>query len=176
MEPLLKASAQSGNSLPYLLVQPLLHIIELYWHMPVDLHIGSIIISANDNSNENSARNLSLDWLVSNLRWLWLFLTATFILVQNYLSPEILPNFNRLLILLLIGVVLNAIYAGFLWAKFFPEWLAATAIVVDAIWAVALLVMLIEQAQLLLPLAGCSARSLHPLFPKQISRSRRHRQ
>jgi signal transduction histidine kinase len=129
-----------------------MHIIELYWHLPDDCYLGSIIISANRSSNENSTSNLSLDWLVSNLRWLWLFLTATYILVQYYLSPELVPNFNRLLVLLLIGVVLNGIYAGFLWAKFFPGWLAATAIVVDTIWAVALLVMLFEQSQLLLPL------------------------
>ena len=104
------------------------------------------------SEKKTEMNNLSLDWLVSNLRWLWLFLVAVFVFVQYTLSSEVPPDFNRLLILLLIGIVLNAIYAGLLWAKFFPNWLAGTSIVLDTIWAIALLVILNEYAQFLLPL------------------------
>ncbi len=86
------------------------------------------------------------------MRWLWLFLSALFVSVQYVLSLNLPANFSRLLVLILIGVVLNAVYMGLLWAKFFPGWLAATSMIIDVIWAIALLVMLSEQAQLLLPL------------------------
>ena len=110
---------------------------------------GYVIAAAKSDPQLNK---LSLDWLVVNLRWLWLLLSALFVFMQYTLSPGIPPNFYRLLILVLIGVVLNAIYTGLLWAKFFPSWLAATSIIIDTIWAIAFLVMLNQQAQLLLPL------------------------
>jgi signal transduction histidine kinase len=86
------------------------------------------------------------------LRWLWLFLSALFISVQYVLNLNLPANFSRLVVLILIGAGLNAIYSGLLWAKFFPAWLAAASMIIDVIWAIALLVMLNEQAQLLLPL------------------------
>ena len=108
-----------------------------------------IIVTATKSTEVN---NFSLDWLTVNLRWLWLFLSALFIIMQYMFSPEPPVNFSRLLVLLLIGIGLNAIYTGLLWAKFFPGWLAGASMVIDLIWAIALLVMLSEQAQLLLPL------------------------
>ena len=93
----------------------------------------------------------SLDWLVSSIRWLWLFLAAIFVFIQYALSGTT-PHLSRLLILILIGFILNGIYSGFLWAKFFPNKLAVTAIILDAVLAIALLVMLNEHAQLLMPL------------------------
>jgi signal transduction histidine kinase len=95
---------------------------------------------------------LSLDWLVSNLRWLWLFLTAVFVLVEGLLTQEASPNFLRLLLLIGFGLVLNGIYAGLLWANFFPKWLAIVATILDVALAIAVLVMLSEHAPLLLPI------------------------
>jgi signal transduction histidine kinase len=82
---------------------------------------------------------------------LWLFLAAIFILVEGLLSQAPSPNFLRLLLLVGVGLVFNGIYAGLLWANSFPAWLAAAAAVLDVAFAVILLVMLSEHAQLLLP-------------------------
>ncbi len=51
-----------------------------------------------------------------------------------------------------IGVALNALYAGLLWARLFPPWFAGVTIGLDALWAIALLIILREHSQLLLPL------------------------
>lgn len=118
------------------------------------LGLGNIwwryIIAERDKTTE--LNTLSLDWLVSNLRWLWLFLIALFVLFQYAFSTEPSPYFTWLLVLVLVGVTLNSIYAGLLWARFFPEWLSVTSIVLDAVLAIALLVMMYERAQLLMPL------------------------
>jgi signal transduction histidine kinase len=95
---------------------------------------------------------LSLDWLVSNLRWLWLFLAAIFILVEGLLTSEASPNFLRLLLLIGFGLILNGVYAGLLWSNFFPKWLAIIAAILDVALAIAILVMLSEHAPLLLPI------------------------
>jgi signal transduction histidine kinase len=93
-----------------------------------------------------------LDWLVVNLRWLWLFLIAIFILAQAYFTAEPSPNFYRLLGLVGVGFVLNGIYAALLWAKFFPGWLAIATVLLDSALAVLLLVLFEDYAQFLLPL------------------------
>ena len=111
---------------------------------------GGLIIAATEENKE--LNTLSLDWLVSNLRWLWLFLTAMFVFLQYTLSAEIPVNSSRLLILILVGVILNSIYAGLLWARFFPGWLAMFTAILDATLAVGLLILLNDQVQLLLPL------------------------
>jgi signal transduction histidine kinase len=95
---------------------------------------------------------LSLDWLVSNLRWLWLFLAVIFVLVEGLLTQEASPNFLRLLLLIGLGLILNGVYAGLLWSNFFPKWLAIIATILDVALAIALLVMLSEHAPLLLPI------------------------
>lgn len=77
---------------------------------------------------------------------------ALFVLGENLLSVEPSPNFTRLLILVGVGAVLNGSYAGLLWAKFFPNWLAVIAAILDAVLAIGLMVMLPTHAQLLLPL------------------------
>lgn len=105
-----------------------------------------------EEQNDTQYGSFSLDWLVSNLRWLWLFLIAVFILAQAFFAEAQPPHFTRLLGLVAVGVVLNGIYAALLWAKFFPNWLAVATIILDTVIAVALLVMLNENAQLLLPL------------------------
>ncbi|HMQ52381.1 MAG TPA: GAF domain-containing sensor histidine kinase [Anaerolineae bacterium] len=96
--------------------------------------------------------SLNLDWLVSNLRWLWLFLAALFVLAENYLSDALSPNFNQLLIVLGIAFGLNALYAGLLWASFFPSVLAVFALIGDVAFAIALLYFMSDHTQLLLPL------------------------
>ena len=94
----------------------------------------------------------SLDWLVSNMRWIWLLLIALFVAVQSLLSVERPANFTTLIIIVGVGLMLNGMYAGLLWAKFFPNWLAIIATVLDMILAIALLVALNTRAQLLLPI------------------------
>ena len=110
---------------------------------------GHTIVTATKAVEVNS---FSLDWLTVNLRWLWLLLSAMFVIMQYMFGPELPANFARLLVLILIGVGLNAIYTGLLWAKFYPGWLAVASMIVDLIWSIAFLVMLSDQAQLLLPL------------------------
>ncbi len=93
-----------------------------------------------------------LDWLVVNLRWLWLFLIGVFILAQAYLTATQSPNFFRLLGLVAVGLVLNGIYSALLWAKFFPKWLAVATVLLDTALALLLLVMFNVYAAFLLPL------------------------
>lgn len=94
---------------------------------------------------------LKLDWLVSNLRWLWLFLLALFVLGTAFIAGPPYNNITPLLGLVGLGAFLNAAYAGLLWAGFFPGWLAAGTLILDAVLSLALLV-LVGPSQLLLPL------------------------
>jgi signal transduction histidine kinase len=89
---------------------------------------------------------------VSNLRWLWLLLSALFAAFQYYLGVDLSANLNQLMVLIGVGVALNGLYAGLLWANFFPTWWAATTIVLDMVWAIALLIIFRQHAQVLLPL------------------------
>lgn len=93
-----------------------------------------------------------LDWLVTNIRWVWLLLAAIFIVSENLLSAATSSNFSLLLVIIGIGIVLNGIYAGLLWAKFFPDWLAVVAAVVDVLLAISISILLSRHGQLLLPL------------------------
>ncbi len=105
-----------------------------------------------DTQNNAQVDEFDLDWLVSNLRWLWLLLAALFVVAESLLGSEPSPNFRDLLTLVGVGLALNGVYAGLLWAKFFPGWIAAITIILDAAFAITLLVMLNEHAQLMLPI------------------------
>jgi len=109
---------------------------------------GKMIEQPQEESHSN---RFQLDWLVSNLRWLWLFLVALFVLAENYLGGTQNPELFQLGVVVGVGVVLNAIYAGMLWAKFFPDWLSVITVIVDGLLALALL-LLVEHPQFLLPL------------------------
>lgn len=100
---------------------------------------------------ETEASPFHLNWLVSNSRWLWLFLILLFLVGQNLLTGQSPENLTNMLIIVGTGFVLNAIYAGMLWAEFFPEWLAVASIVVDALLAAALL-LISDSSLFLLPL------------------------
>lgn len=114
---------------------------------------GGLIITKTNGANDNYQPDpASLDWLVSNVRWVWLILAGLFIFGENALGLETPANFSTLLILILIGVGLNIIYVGLLWAKQYSESLAVTAVILDTILAIALLVLLSRRADLLLPL------------------------
>ncbi len=91
-----------------------------------------------------------MDWLVSNLRWLWLFLIALFVVIV--IGLESLLEFSTLPLLILVSFALNGLYAALLWAKFFPAWLSVIATILDIVLAIALLILLSEHVQLLLPL------------------------
>ncbi len=96
---------------------------------------------------------LSLDWLVSNLRWLWLLLMVLFVAVESQLSEATTSQILLLQFgLVALGLILNGVYAGLLWAKYFPGWLAIIAAGVDVVLSIVLLVLMREHAQLLLPL------------------------
>ncbi|RME74581.1 MAG: GAF domain-containing sensor histidine kinase [Chloroflexi bacterium] len=103
-------------------------------------------------STENTRTDLSLDWLVSNLRWGWLVLIALYAGLEYYFTPQFSPNFQRLLLLLFVGIVLNSIYAGLLWARFFPPWLGLVTVILDIVFAVGLLLLLDHSLMLMLPL------------------------
>lgn len=94
----------------------------------------------------------ALDWLVSNLRWLWLFAMAIFVLAESALSESPSANITEILLVVGAGVVLNGLYAGLLWAKIFPNWLAVVTVIVDMALAVVLLVAFSRHAQFLLPI------------------------
>ena len=94
---------------------------------------------------------LALDWLVCNLRWLWLVLAATFVVARNYLASAPTPYFLQLLAVILVGFILNAIYTGLLWSNYFPKWLAGVSVMIDVGIAIAMLVMMSENTSLLLP-------------------------
>jgi signal transduction histidine kinase len=93
-----------------------------------------------------------LDWLVCHIRWGWLLLIAVFIVTESWLSVASSPNFILLLSLVAVGVALNGLYVGLLWAKYFPTWVAVVATILDTTLAVGLLLLLSRHAQLLLPL------------------------
>jgi len=93
-----------------------------------------------------------LDWLVSNVRWFWLFIIALFILVRGFVTSDL--SSNGLLILFGIvafGFILNGIYAFMLWSNWFPGWMAGIAAFFDVVLVGALLVMSLDYAPYLLP-------------------------
>ncbi len=94
----------------------------------------------------------ALDWFVSHLRWGWLLLMAIFIVAESLLS--VTPSTNFIPLVLLVGgaLVVNGIYVGLLWARYFPNWLSVIATILDVVVAVVLLLMMSRHAQLLLPL------------------------
>ncbi|MCB0192625.1 MAG: sensor histidine kinase [Anaerolineae bacterium] len=101
------------------------------------------------NSPPNS---FELDWLVSHLRWVWYFLAALVIFGGSYLSESVTVN-TQLLTILGVGVGLNLLYVGLLWANYFPGWLAVFSVVLDVAFAIVLLILLSSYVEFLLPLA-----------------------
>jgi len=101
---------------------------------------------------KDSEQNVfSLDWLVSHVRWGWLLLITIYIAAERLFSTAS-PNLSTLLLIIGIGFILNGVYVGLLWAKFFPEWLAIITTVVDIVLAIGLAILLSKHGQLLLPL------------------------
>ncbi len=94
--------------------------------------------------------SFQLDRLVSNLRWLWLSLLAFFVVAERLLAETPSASFTRLILVIGIAFLLNGIYAGLMWGKFFPDWLAVATIIIDTGLSIALL-FLIEHNQYLLP-------------------------
>ncbi|MFN8456147.1 MAG: GAF domain-containing sensor histidine kinase [Anaerolineae bacterium] len=109
----------------------------------------SITTHTTDNAQPNQ---FALDWLISHLRWLWLLLMGLAVAMETLLSVEPSPNLTWLTALVGIGFLLNGLYVGLLWAKFFPTWLAAIATILDIFLAIGLFLMFIKHAHLLLPL------------------------
>jgi signal transduction histidine kinase len=72
--------------------------------------------------------------------------------VESLLSVEPSPYFTRMVILVGVGLGLNGLYTGLLWAKSFPNWLAIIATILDLALAITLLAILSKHAHLLLPL------------------------
>lgn len=105
-----------------------------------------------ENQTGTQTDTLALDWLVSNLRWLWLFLVVLFVVAESLLSGSPLINMTEPLLLLVVAGLLNGLYAGLLWASFFPNWLAVVATIFDTLFAILLFVMLEQVAPYLLPI------------------------
>ena len=108
-------------------------------------------MAANTQDNVQNDQ-FALDWLVSNLRWLWLIAMALFVVAESALSTVPSSNFRELLMVVGIGIILNAVYAGLLWSKVFPNWLAVLTVIIDIILAITLLILLTQHAQFLLPI------------------------
>lgn len=102
--------------------------------------------------HNDPSKSFELDWLVSNLRWVWYFLAALVIFGGSYISEFVTVN-TQLMTILGAGVVLNLLYVGMLWAGFFPNWLAVFSVVVDVAFAIVLLILLSSYVEFLLPLA-----------------------
>lgn len=95
---------------------------------------------------------MSLDWLVSNVRWLWLILMALYVFGENFLAGGSSSVFLARIIVVVVGLALNGLYVGLLWADYYPSWVGVTAAILDTVLAIILLVLLRQHAQLLLPL------------------------
>ena len=89
---------------------------------------------------------------MAHIRWAWMLLVAIFIVSERLLSTQVPSESFRLLILVGVGVLFNAIYVGLLWANFFPTWLAVITTILDVVFAITLLVMMSQYVQFLLPL------------------------
>jgi signal transduction histidine kinase len=94
--------------------------------------------------------SMSLDWLVSNLRWVWLFMTLLYVLGESTLAAVSSSYLNQMLMIMGGGFLLNAIYTGLLWAKYYPPWLGAVSVALDTILVITLM-LLVEYPQFLLP-------------------------
>jgi hypothetical protein len=106
-----------------------------------------------ESQKEEAVRpaQLGLDWLVANLRWLWLLLLAVFVVAGNLVAEDASPDFNNLLILIGSGMLLNGAFTALLWAGFFPTWMAVIATIIDMGIATAFL-LLSGSLQFVLPL------------------------
>ncbi len=96
---------------------------------------------------------------MSFLRWGWLLLCLLFVLA----AARSTGSFFALITAVGIGLFLNLMYTGLLWAHFFPGWLAVIAAVFDAILAAILLFIGREWADslsllMLLPVLMAGAR------------------
>ncbi len=86
-------------------------------------------------SNE-TARNLSLDWLISHLRWAWLITALTIVLLS---PPELTPQALIAYTLLGIGVLYNLMIVAMLFIGWYPNWMAVVASLFDTALGIALL-------------------------------------
>lgn len=108
---------------------------------------------ANVQQTEEQTTSLSLDWMVCNLRWLWLLIVASFVLADMLFAEAPSEYSRELLGLVGLAVFLNIAYAGLLWAKFYPGWVAVGATLFDAIVAVIVLILFDDYILYLLPVA-----------------------
>lgn len=93
------------------------------------------------------------------MRWGWLLLCAAFVVLAARSSA----SFSALMTAIGIGLFLNLLYTGLLWAHFFPGWLAVISAVFDGILAAILLLVGREWADslvllMLLPVLMSGAR------------------
>ncbi len=86
-------------------------------------------------SNE-TARNLSLDWLISHLRWVWLATALTIALLSQ---PELELQVFVVYALLGMGVLYNLVIVAMLFIGWYPNWMAVVASLFDTVLSIALL-------------------------------------
>lgn len=80
--------------------------------------------------------SLSLAWLVSHLRWLWL--ASLFVL--TWLRPDKeAQNFSLVLVVIGVGAIFNLIQAGALYVRWYPDWMRTAGIIGDTIVSILLL-------------------------------------
>jgi signal transduction histidine kinase len=89
-------------------------------------------------SNSRPDESLSSDWLISNLRWLWL---GTALLVV-WLNPTKDPrSFLHVSIVVGVGALLNLIQVSALYLRWYPGWMPALGIAFDTLASILLLAM-----------------------------------
>lgn len=89
-------------------------------------------------SDSRPDESLSSDWLISNLRWLWL---GTALLVV-WLNPTKDPrSFLHVSIVVGVGALLNLIQVGALYLRWYPGWMPALGIAFDTLASILLLAM-----------------------------------
>jgi len=95
-----------------------------------------------------STQNLSIDWLISHLRWAWL-ITALVIALLN--QPESEQQAYFVYLLLGVGVFYNLAVVAMLFIGWYPGWITPTASVFDTVLAIALMWFTGGHASYMLP-------------------------
>jgi signal transduction histidine kinase len=111
--------------------------------------------------NNRPDTSLTIDWLISHLRWPWLILALLIGLGREFVPGLAGPaaaleghiNLGALYVLLGAGVTYNLLIIAFLALKAFQDWTAIIATILDTSLAVGILIVSGEAADLMLPVA-----------------------
>jgi len=86
--------------------------------------------------DDETTQNLSLDWLISHLRWVWLIIALAIVLLSQ---PELELQALVVYALLGIGALYNLVIVAMLFIGWYPNWMAIVASLLDTVLGIALL-------------------------------------